>query len=45
MDPVPVGFVIFLVSPAGNSEGVGDEQASEGGLGVVGEVVPGEDSV
>ena len=32
MDPVPVGFVIFLVSPAGNAVGVGDEKGSEGGL-------------
>ena len=42
MDSVAVGVVAFGVSSGGDPVGVGDEESAEGGLGVVGEVVPGE---
>ena len=41
MDPIAVGFVIFLVAAADNAVVVGDEKRSETALGVVGEVVGG----
>ena len=44
VDPVAVGFVIFLVAAAGNAEVVGDQERSKTALGVVGEVVAVEDA-
>jgi len=44
MDPVAVGFVVFGVAAADHPEAVGDEETAEGGGGVVGEVVRGEDA-
>lgn len=44
MDSVAVAVVVFCVSPAGNSVGVGDKEPAKGGLTVVREVMPGKDS-
>ena len=44
MDPVAVGLVVFLVPSGDDSKAVGDEETAKGGLGVVGEIVPGEDA-